>query len=269
MLLCARAQLLDVTDSAHLDILQRRILDTGCLGTPHASFERWSGLQSVLSTVLRSADCHRLLRRLSSLQAHCDRFDVEAVRVVHRRLQQQHGPTLDEALWSDTADGWEQLLHRIPSLGSHTQQQQQQQEHDRAPDSASLLCARHSARHTPALAPSASSDSVDEWADRQSSADSRHVVRDYLLAHTLKDCSLLLDIAALDEDARSACLDAQDGALPLYSWQGDGAARGGGVYSMQVIDLDRKRAINIPRYAQLDTDIATHYVDAHATADNT
>ena len=87
------------------------------------------------------------------------------------------------------------------------------------------------------------------------------MVRDYLIAHTLKDCSFILDIAATQNQSQSQLAEQHEPrTLPLeYAWQCESDVRLGGVYSVQVIDLDRKHVENIPRYAQLDADIALCY----------
>ena len=246
---CMPGELLDWTDAEQVESVQRAL----CSHSPSLAVCEPSVLSAVLVSVLCSAGCCSLLRRLSALQAHYDRFDVEAVLLVYRRLLRQYQPQqLTDALWPPhTTHDTEASRSRADS---HYQQQQQQ--------AAAPHCAHRTPRRLLSTAASISAppSAVAEWAAGLSHSASCDVVRDYLIAHSLKDCSLILDIAATQRWQ-------QQQEAEVYSWQCGGDERLEGVYSVQVIDLDRKHVHNIPRYAQLDAEIAMHYANEFAYPD--
>ena len=222
--------------------------------SPTAACGPSAALLSVLVSVLCSAGCCSLLRRLSDLQSHCDRFDVEAVRVVSEMMASggQSQQQIDDALWPSAQHAREAMgAHIVQRLATitHTSHQQHHTPH----------CARHSPSGSTDSGQQQQQQSVSEWAAHLSHSARCDVLRDYLIAHTLKDCSIIIDIAAI-QHTESLSSHSQ---LPVYAWQTklDGVCELRGVYSMQVIDVDCKLACNIPRYAQLDVDIATLYAN--------
>ena len=99
--------------------VQQRLLAVRYIDRPPSSLPpspRCSLLSSVVVSVLCSAGCRSLLTRLSALQAACDRFDVEAVRLVYERLATQHGPQLHAVLWDDAAASAQQMEQRIRAV---------------------------------------------------------------------------------------------------------------------------------------------------------
>ena len=252
-------QVLDPTDSQQLEAVQRLLYLACDIEMSSVAVRSPAALETVLASVLCSAGCCELLCRLSALQAQLDRFDVEAVCAVYERLQRQHGPQLSHTLWLDTAKEDQQSAPHTPT-DCHRQPQQQLEEH--AYRSAKPHCARDSSLNVSSSSFSAPPLSVDEWAADLTDSACGDIVRDYLVAHTLKDCSIILDIAATRH--RWTPQDERNAPQQLHGWQCDSDERLSGVYAVQVIDLDRKHAHDIPRYAQLDADIAAHYCSTHA-----
>ena len=252
------AQLIDPSQPEQLERVQR-LLPVGCSGSPVSSLRSCPPLLRVVSSVLCSSGCRSLLTRLSALQASLDRFDIEGVRVVYERLLTQHGTPLNETLWHNTASGQQQWLTRYEQrIRADSRCRQPQQQQERAQPVATPHCA-HQSSSVPSVSPPPLSH-VGVWAASLGHTASCDVLRDYLIAHTLKDCSLIIDIAATHD--RLMALDSQSDSLAVSGWQLEcgGELMLGGVYSVQVIDLERKQAHNIPRYAQLDADIANHYI---------
>jgi len=88
----------------------------------------------------------------------------------------------------------------------------------------------------------------------------KEVLQKFLLATTLKDCSILLSIRN-EESLRKKCED-NDNKWSEMEYR---IQQNGRTYSIliSIIDLDRKAETNIEKYYKLDQDIVHHYSETH------
>ena len=221
-------------------------------------------------SVLSSEPCTRLLRRLAHLQAAADALDVEGIHPLQQQLQsQRHSsgrPDQEAQQHDDEAMDEEAAVHALS-----------QRLLSRPPPVPTLQCSHHTAGQAivaigaeadagaQPLAVSAAAASAASL--RLSESERAQAVRDYLIAHSLKDCSICVNAvtAEAEDESGSGCPPAEETLAERSSWYGQShrwrlSEHVHGLYRLHVLDLELKPAAAIARHSRLDADIVRHYL---------
>jgi hypothetical protein len=235
--------------------------------------------------VLSSAACVRLLRRLAHLQAAADALDVE---VIHPMRQLRHtqrrscsgGSSEQEEQQDDDEDKLQQLLvDEDAAVQALSQRLLSSPPPQPTPDclhhhveSAGMAARAAAGGGQAALAAAvnaaAAAEAVTAFSLSLSASERAQAVRDYLIAHSLKDCSICVNAvtSGTEQQTEARCQSQEETTADSgSSWYGQShrwrlSDSLHGQFRLHVLDLELKSAAAIVDYYRLDADIVRHYL---------
>jgi inositol-pentakisphosphate 2-kinase len=187
-----------------------------------------------VTLLLEQAPLQVLLARIRQAQAYYDSLDVEGIYRVYQELAQRPVfQTLSTLQYSCVKI----LKFKTGALPPQNALQE--------------ALALHIAQETLALA---------------TDADLCTAVQEYLVAHTLKDLSVMVSVTPI---AKTAHVALRSQTLRENEFLLDAAEQGCFLCSAVVVDLDTKEASNIPKYYKQDRAIHTHFQQVQQQDHNT